>query len=327
MLARSGVRPVARVHKRGLSTVVQAAKTALITGGNTGIGYETAKALCKQGYQVTIACRDQGKAANAVQDIRLTVPGASIDHVLLDLANLRSVRGAAASWLDSGKQIDILLNNAGVVACPRMTTVDGYEYQLGVNHLGHFLWTNMLLPRLQENPNPVRVINVSSAAHWFGQINFKDLQSEHNYDRWKAYGQSKLANVLFTYELARRLQPDTSITINCLHPGVVRTELSRYLIEDPSSVFSKVLTTVFAPFTLSPKQGVQTSIYLAASPEVEGVSSKYFDCCRPISSSPASYDTKIAQRFWQVSEELTQTAVDHRLQLYRGTEAATKCVN
>lgn len=291
---------------------VGAGKSVLITGGNTGIGFETAKVLCGKGYDVTIACRDPTRAQNAVSALKAADPAASISYVIMDLANLQSVRDAAAAWLDSGKQIDVLLNNAGVMACPYMTTADGYEYQLGVNHLGHFLWTNELLPRLQENPNPVRVINVSSLAHTFGRINFDDLQSQKSYDPWVAYGQSKLANILFTYEMARRLQPGNSgssssnnITVNALHPGVVRTELSRYLITDPDSMATKLLTFLATPFTLSPEQGALTSIYLASSPEVEGVTSKYFDKCRPIPSTPLSYDLDVAVKFWEVSQELT----------------------
>eukprot|EP00878_Enallax_costatus_P009201 GHUV01009619.1.p1 GENE.GHUV01009619.1~~GHUV01009619.1.p1 ORF type:complete len:323 (+),score=85.49 GHUV01009619.1:886-1854(+) len=288
------------------AVVAQASgKTAVITGGNTGIGYETAKSLCIKGYDVVIACRDQQRAANAVANLKQEVPAASIDYVLLDLAKLQSVRDAANKWLDSGRQIDVLLNNAGVMACPRMTTADGYEYQLGVNHLGHFLWTNMLLPQLQDSTSPVRIINVASTAHVFGQINFGDIQSERNYDRWRAYGQSKLANIMFTYELAKRLQPSTNITVNCLHPGVVRTELPRYLMTDPGAWTSKLMTALFTPFTLSPEQGAQTSIYLASSPEVEGITSNYYDNCRPVSSSPASYDTEVAARLWGVSQELT----------------------
>ncbi|KAF8071115.1 RDH14 [Scenedesmus sp. PABB004] len=191
------------------------------------------------------------------------------------------------------------------MACPRMTTADGFEYQLGVNHLGHFLLTTLLLDHLKANPNPVRIVNVASTAHLFGRIDFDDLMSERSYDRWRAYGQSKLANIMFTYELARRLQPSTAITANCLHPGVVRTELPRYLMDDPTSLGAKLLTALATPFTLSPEQGALTSIYLASSPEVEGVSGKYFDNCRPVPSNAASYDTRVAERLWAVSEELT----------------------
>ncbi|WIA11936.1 hypothetical protein OEZ85_012018 [Tetradesmus obliquus] len=278
----------------------------MITGGNTGIGYETAKVLLAKGYSVTLACRDASRASNAVQRLQQQQPGAPVDYLLLDLADLASVRDAANKWMDSGKQIDVLLNNAGVMACPRMETAQGYEYQLGVNHLGHFLWTNTLLPLLKQNPNPVRIVNVASTAHMFGKMDFDDLQSRNNYDRWRAYGQSKLANILFTYELARKLQPSSSITANCLHPGVVRTELSRYLMTDPDALTSKLLTALFTPFTLSPEQGALTNIYCCSSPDVEGISGKYYDSCKPVASTPASYDTATAAKLWSVSKELTQ---------------------
>uniref|UniRef100_A0A383WKH4 Uncharacterized protein n=1 Tax=Tetradesmus obliquus TaxID=3088 RepID=A0A383WKH4_TETOB len=297
----------ARLPSRRTATVMAASgKTVMITGGNTGIGYETAKVLLAKGYSVTLACRDASRASNAVQRLQQQQPGAPVDYLLLDLADLASVRDAANKWMDSGKQIDVLLNNAGVMACPRMETAQGYEYQLGVNHLGHFLWANTLLPLLKQNPNPVRIVNVASTAHMFGKMDFDDLQSRNNYDRWRAYGQSKLANILFTYELARKLQPSSSITANCLHPGVVRTELSRYLMTDPDALTSKLLTALFTPFTLSPEQGALTNIYCCSSPDVEGISGKYYDSCKPVASTPASYDTATAAKLWSVSEELTQ---------------------
>eukprot|EP00775_Hariotina_reticulata_P004467 gene4467-4723_t len=231
-----------------------------------GIGYETAKALLQQNYNVTIACRDKNRATDAVSKLRAEVPGADVDWLQLDLADLQSVSRAANTWLDSGKQIDVLLNNAGVMACPRMTTADGFEYQLGVNHLGHFLWTKMLLPQMQQNPNPVRIINVSSAAHMFGKMDFADLQSERDYDRWRAYGKRAAA---------------TCCIALC--------------------------------------QGAQTSIFLASSPDVEGITSKYYDNCSPITSSPASYNTETARKLWEVSEELTEQAVKAR-----GTAAAAQ---
>eukprot|EP00882_Tetradesmus_deserticola_P013760 GHRQ01014613.1.p1 GENE.GHRQ01014613.1~~GHRQ01014613.1.p1 ORF type:complete len:292 (+),score=92.51 GHRQ01014613.1:48-923(+) len=249
--------------RRAATTMAAAGRTVMITGGNTGIGYETAKVLLAKGCSVTLACRDATRASNAVQRLQQQQPGAPVDYLFMDLADLASVRDAANKWIDSGRQIDVVLNNAGVMACPRMETAQGHEYQLGVNHLGHFLWTTMLLPLLRENPNPVRIVNVASTAHMFGKLNFEDLQSRINYDRWRAYGQSKLANIMFTYELARQLQPSTRITANCLHPGVVRTELSRYLMTDPDALTSKLLTALFTPFTLSPEQVIAGLLYCA----------------------------------------------------------------
>lgn len=203
----------------------------------------------------------------------------------------------------------MLLNNAGVMAPPRLETADGYELQLGTNHLGHFAWTSLLLPGLQAQNSPVRIVNVASLAHTFGSINFDDINSERNYDKWRAYGQSKLANIMHCYELGRRLPAGSRITANCLHPGVVRTELPRYLMTDPDSLGGRLLTALATPFTLSPEEGALTSIYAATSPELEGVSGKYLDRCRPIASTPASYDTGVAARLWQVSQELVDAKV------------------
>ncbi|KAG2482771.1 hypothetical protein HYH03_018311 [Edaphochlamys debaryana] len=283
-----------------------AGKHILITGGNTGIGYETALDLAQKGMNVTMACRDNDKAQAAVQRIKSAVPSARVDTVHLDLSDLDSVRDCAQRVLDSGVQYDVWLNNAGVMACPKLATAQGYEYQLGVNHLGHFALTQAVLPALQAANKPVRIINVASAAHTFGQINFADLQHDKEYDAWKVYGQSKLANVMYSYELAQRLGPDSKITVNALHPGVVKTELGRWMVEDSKkSWFMPLALEAFKLFMLEPKQGAATSIHLASSPEVEGVTGKYFDKCRPVTSSPASYDKSVQQRLWQVSEELT----------------------
>lgn len=280
-------------------------KVALITGANTGIGFETAKTLLQKGYYVVLGCRDKAKAEAARAQLRQLVPAAAgVEVATFDLADLCSVRDWAKRAQDVGAPLDVLVNNAGVMACPQMATKDGFEYQLGVNHLGHFLLTNMLLPLLSTPDRPSRVVNVSSAAHYFGRIDFDDLQSARGYQPWKAYGQSKLANVLFTYELARRLPPTASCTANTLHPGVVNTELARYLLPDQTAWWQQPLIEISKAFALTPEQGAQTSIYLASSPEVEGLSGKYYDKCRPVSSSKESYDLDVARRFWDVSAEL-----------------------
>eukprot|EP00891_Asterochloris_glomerata_P004610 jgi/Astpho2/4610/Aster-00184 len=268
-------------------------------GGNTGIGYETAKALAAQGFQTVIACRDSDKAAAAKQRIREEVRGAKVESLSLDLADLQSVRDLANRCLDMGHPLDVLINNAGVMACPEMRTRQGHEYQLGVNHLGHYLLTLMLLPLLQGHDRTARIVNVSSAAHQFGHILFEDpdFMASGSYDRWKAYGQSKLANCLFTYELARRLPANSNITVNTLHPGVVQTELSRFLF-NPTSV----------PIWQRPLlQGAETSIWLAQAPVVEHVTSKYFVNCKPVTTSKESYDTDVARRLWELSAQFTGT--------------------
>lgn len=315
MRALQATRSAPRVASRRAAVAVSAAATAapkrvVITGGNTGIGYEAALVLAKQGHSVTLACRDDGKAAAAAARIRAAVPSAAVDTLHLDLADLGSVSDAAKALLDSPAPIDVLLNNAGVMACPYMTTKQGFEYQFGVNHLGHFLLTTTLLPKLKASEGRGRIVSVASAAHTFGKIDFDSFRSAKDYKEWPAYGQSKLANVMFTYELARRLSSDPSApTANALHPGVVRTELGRYLITDDSPFYMKIMWGLMTPFTKSPEQGAQTSVYLASSPEVEGVSGKYFDNCRPISSNPASYDTDVARRLYEVSQELVAAAV------------------
>ncbi|CAG9460028.1 unnamed protein product [Pedinophyceae sp. YPF-701] len=282
-------------------------KTVIITGANTGIGYESAKALVSKDYDIVMACRDPTRMESAKARLGNEVPSAAgkISTELLDLASLESVRDFTKRYLDSGRQIDVLLNNAGVMAPPLMRTKDGFELQIGVNHLGHFLLTTGLSPLLMDPARPSRVVTVSSTAHLFGRINFDDLNSEIKYQEWVAYGQSKLANIYFTYELARRLPNSSACTANTLHPGVINTELARYLLPEDPAWWQRPLMEVMKKFTLTPEQGAQTSIYLCSSPAVEGVSGKYYDKCEPVSSSPISYDVDVAKRLWDVSMELT----------------------
>lgn len=288
----------------------------MITGGNTGIGYEAALALTRDhGYAVTLACRDAVKADAAAGKIRAAVPGASVETLSLDLSDLASVSDAAKRLLDSGREVDVLLNNAGVMACPYMQTKQGYEYQWGVNHLGHFLLTESLLPSLRARAaagGDVRVVGVASAAHAFGQIDFDSFQSGRvggkDYSPWPAYGQSKLANVMHAYELSRRLAADAAApavpAVNALHPGVVRTELGRFLIPDDAPFYVKAAWALMYPFTLSPPDGAKTSIHLCSSPDVRGISGKYWDKCKPVSSQPQSYDVEVARRLYDRSSEL-----------------------
>ncbi|GLI70636.1 hypothetical protein VaNZ11_015548 [Volvox africanus] len=287
-----------------------AKKSVFVTGGNTGIGYETAKALAAQGFRVTIGCRDAVKADAALARIKEAFPSAVLDCVPLDLADLSSVSDCAKRILDSSVQYDVWINNAGVMACPKMSTAQGFEYQLGVNHLGHFALTNRVLPALQASNKPVRIINVASAAHIFGKIDFHDLMRDRSYDAWEAYGQSKLANILFSYELSRRLGPSDKITVNCLHPGVVKTELGRYMeVDGEKTWYMPLALSIMKLFMLEPAQGAATSIYLASSPEVEGVTGKYYvDCSRAVSSND-SYNRDTARRLWEISQELTERVV------------------
>ncbi|CAL8470625.1 g10167 [Coccomyxa elongata] len=287
------------------ATVEPNGKSALITGANTGIGFETAKSLAAQGYATVLACRNIEKGRAARDKIKAELPGARVEAVPLDLTDLSTIRSFANKALDGGRPLDVLVNNAGVMATPEIRTKDGFELQLATNHLGHFLLTTMLLPMLTDPSRPSRIVNVSSSAHMFGKINFEDLQSRRSYQPWIAYGQSKLANVLFTYELARRLPLDSNLTVNALHPGVVQTELQRYLVPDPVPWWQVPLLQAASLFLKTPVQGAATSIFLASSPEVEGISSKYWVNCKPVASSKASYDTDVARKLWEVSEELT----------------------
>lgn len=236
------------------------------------------------------------------------MPAAEIDVLDLDLGNLRSVADLAKKIQDGGRCPDVLVNNAAVMSCPKMKTDDGFEFQLGINYLGHFRLTMDLMPLMKTVDGPVRIVNVGSAAHQTVPkgISFDDLMSEKQYDPWRAYGQSKLAGIMFTYELARRLGTASPITANSLHPGLIRTELGRYMVDSPSSWWMKPMAQLMVMFFKSPQEGAATSLYLATSPEVEGVTGRYYIDCRPAKSSPASYDTTAARRLWDLSMELVK---------------------
>lgn len=282
-------------------------KVALITGANTGIGFETAKALSKQGYYVVMGCRDAAKGEAARVRIKQEVPNArGLEIAQFDLSDLESVRSWAQRAQDFGLPLDVLVNNAGIMAVPDLQlTAQGHELQFGVNHLGHFLLTNMLLPLMTGENRQARIINVASAAHFFGVIDFDDLgkkgtfSRERNtkYDPWRAYGQSKLANILFTYELARRLPG--SVTVNALHPGIVASELGRYLFPNVPDWMLGVARV----FALSPSEGAKTSVYLASSLDVAGITGKYWEKCQQVNSSKLSYDLGVASRLWELSSE------------------------
>lgn len=200
----------------------------IITGCNTGIGKQTALELARRGGKIYMACRDPIKCEDARLEIIEKTKNENIFNRTLDLNSLESVRTFANNFLNEESKLDILINNAGVMATPKTLTKDGYEMQLGVNHLGHFLLTNLLLDTLKKSA-PSRIVVVSSAIYIFGSINKVDLNSEKMYSKVGAYSQSKLANILFTKELAKRLE-GTNVTVNCCHPGVVKTELGRHLV-------------------------------------------------------------------------------------------------
>jgi NAD(P)-dependent dehydrogenase (short-subunit alcohol dehydrogenase family) len=277
-------------------------KTVVVTGGNSGIGLETAEALAGMGARVIVTARNADKGRAAVAGIAQRLGGAAqLQLVVFDLADMASVRRGADEILEQAPRLDVLVNNAGVVLSDRHETVDGFEATLATNHLGPFLLTNLLLERLQQSA-PSRIVNVASTAHTTARkgISFDDLQSTKRYRGMRVYGESKLANILFTLELARRLA-GTGVTANSLHPGTVRTG---YGADGDARGFLAFGLHIARPFFLSPAKGARTSIYLASSPEVEGVTGQYFDKCKPVKPRRWADDEEAAQRLWQVSEEL-----------------------
>ena len=283
---------------------------ALITGANTGIGLETAKSLAASGFDVTLACRDADKAAAAAAQVRAgAAPGTTIATLPLDLASLASIRSAASTLLDAGRPLDVLVNNAGIMALPtRQTTADSFERQVGVNHLGPFLLTSSLLPLLADPSISSRIVNLASSAHQFARsgMDFEDLQSEKAYSPWGAYGRSKLANILHVLHLAAITPPSARLTATACHPGVVKTELARHLVNPAEAgLLQRIALALTSPFLKTPVQGAATSIYLATSPEVEGVSGRYFADCAPKQAAAPAYDAEAAKRLWEISTDLT----------------------
>jgi len=276
-------------------------KTVVITGGNSGIGLATAVALARAGADTVITARDKGRGEAAVATVAARSGSDRVGVVVFDLASAASIRVGAAALLQRCDRIDVLVNNAGLVLTDRRETEDGFEATFGVNHLGPFLLTQLLLERITASA-PARIVNVASTAHKGarGGLDFDDLQSTRAYRGMQVYSRSKLANIYFTTELARRLE-GTGVTVNCLHPGTVATGYGRD--GDASGVLAFGLK-VIKPFILSPERGAQTSVYLAASPDVAGVTGKYFVKCRARTPSRAAQDTEAARRLWDRSEEL-----------------------
>jgi NAD(P)-dependent dehydrogenase (short-subunit alcohol dehydrogenase family) len=276
-------------------------KTVVITGANAGIGLETAVALAKAGAKTLITARDRVRGEAAVADIRVRSSHDDVDVVVFDLASLASIRDGAAAILQQCSRIDVLVNNAGLVLSDRRETADGFEETFGVNHLGPFALTELLLERIKQSA-PARIVNVASTAHQGARkgLDFDDLQSTRGYSGMQVYSKSKLANIYFTTELARRLE-GTGVTVNCLHPGTVATGFARD--GDASGILAFGIK-VIKPFILSAAQGARTSIYLASSPEVAGVTGEYFVKCRVRKPSRVAQDDEAARRLWKRSEEL-----------------------
>ncbi len=274
-------------------------KEIVITGGTDGIGKVAAAALAKAGASITIVGRDGAKGEAVVRELKAHGGHDKVGFVLGDLAAQKSLRAAAAELNKRLKRIDMLLNNAGAFFQRRELGEDGIERTFALNHLGYFLLTNLLMDRLNGSPS-ARIVNVASAAHVGATLDLADLQNEKAYSGWRAYQQSKLANIYFTYELARRLD-GSKVTANCLHPGFVATRFGN----NNTGIFRAMFGVAKSLFAKSETDGAKTSIYLSGSPEVAGISGKYFDDCKPVRSSPVSYDEDTARELWRISEKMT----------------------
>lgn len=272
-------------------------KTVLITGATDGIGKETARALAKMGAKVTIVGRNREKSERVLAELKQSTGNPNIELLLADLSSMQAVRDLAEAFKTKHDRLDVLVNNAGAIYDSREVTVDGYERTFATNHLAYFLLTNLLLDLLKKSA-PARIVNVASEAHKSGKLDFDDLQSEKHFSTFTVYGTSKLANVLFTYELARRLA-GTGVTANCLHPGVIASGFG-----NSTNRVLRIGFSLVRPFMIDAVKGAQTTIYCASSPAVEGVTGKYFKNKRPYPSRKLTHNEAIAKRLWEVSEGL-----------------------
>jgi NAD(P)-dependent dehydrogenase (short-subunit alcohol dehydrogenase family) len=276
-------------------------KTVLITGANQGIGKAAAMALGKAGAHLVLVCRNAEKARAAIADIE-RAGARDVELLVGDMGSQADIRRVAAEFKAKHSRLDVLLNNAGVLVTSRRTTVDGIEETFAINHLGYFLLTNLLLDTLKSSA-PARIVNVSSEAHRRGRMHWEDLELKAGrYSSFAAYGQSKLANILFTRELARRLE-GTRVTANCLHPGVVASGFGQTY-----GGAMNVIMKLVRPLLITTEQGAKTSVFLASSPEVEGVSGKYFDKCQERRPNRAARDEAAPARLWAISEAMTGLA-------------------
>ena len=274
-------------------------KVVLVTGATAGIGLVTARELARLGATVVGVGRDADKSAAVAGQVRQASGNPRVEYLLADLSSREQVRRLAQDFGSRYDHLDVLVNNAGGVFNKRSESIDGIEMTFALNHLGYLLLTNLLLDLLLEGA-PSRIVNVSSEAQRNGQIDFADLQGVQRYFGWRAYAQSKLANVLFTYELARRLE-GSEVTANALHPGFVATSFGH----NNKDLFGRGIRLAQRIAARTPEHGARTSLYLATSPEVEGVGGKYFVDEKPAPSSPVSYDESVARRLWEISAAMT----------------------
>jgi NAD(P)-dependent dehydrogenase (short-subunit alcohol dehydrogenase family) len=285
-----------------MSNLSMQGKICLVTGASSGIGKATALGLAGMGATVVMVCRDATIGEAALSEIKQKTGNNSIDLLVDDLSSQKQIHRLADEYRSKYQHLHVLINNAGVYYTKRHVTIDGLETMFAVNYLARFLLTNLLLDIIKSSA-PARIINVAGAYHARGRIDLDDLQGEKDFDGQRANHQSKLADVLFTYELAHRLE-GTSVTVNCLHPGMVATNLIDKDKDFP--VFFKYLYKLSKPLMKSPAKGAQTSIYLASSAEVERITGQYFVNKKIAESSPESHDAQLALRLWEVSERLAK---------------------
>ncbi len=272
-------------------------RRALVTGANAGIGFHTALGLARQGYEVVMFCRSAERGEEARKQLVLASGNEAVHLIQADLASLADIRRAAGAFLDRFDRLDVLVNNAGLVRAKREETVDGFEMTFAVNHLAYFLLTILLMDRLKACES-ARIVNVASNAHKRSRLDFDDLHAVRGFEPYSVYARSKLANILFSRALARRLE-GTGVTVNCLHPGVVRTDLVR-----EGTHFLAIAFRLLGRFYLTPEKGAETSIFLASSPEVAGVTGQYFDRKKSVRAAPAAYNDEDAERLWRISAEM-----------------------
>ena len=272
-------------------------KICMITGANSGIGKATALGLAKMGATIVMVCRNKDRGEKALEDIKKEVENGTVDLMIADLSTQKAIHQLVKEFKERYQFLHVLINNAGVNLSRCVLTEDGIETTFAVNYLAQYLLSNLLLDVLQAS-SPARIVNVASSV-LAKNIDFENLNGEKHYRQLNAYGQSKLAVILFTYELSRRIE-GTGVTVNCLHPGYVKTNMIKNFRK-----FVKYFYPLIGLFMKKPKKGAKTSIYLASSSEVEGVSGKYFKKRKEVESMKAAYDEEIAKRLWDVSIALT----------------------
>ncbi len=272
-------------------------KNVLITGANSGIGKETAVALAKMGATIIMLCRNKEKGEKALQEIKQRANTNKVDLIIADLSDPNSIYFAVSKYNEMFDKLDVLINNAGLFLKEKTIEATGYETTFAVNHLGHYLMTLLFIDLLVKS-TPSRIINVSSEAHRFTKLNLEDINMEKKYRSFRAYSNSKLANILFTYELSRKLE-GTGVTVNMLHPGFVNTNFGKNQYNKLTKPFMKLSGL----FTISTAKGAKTSIYLASSPEVKDITGKYFKKSKVTRSSKESRKLKLQEELWEISQE------------------------